>query len=371
MPSVQRIVRHIKKANTYDVAVILDCGNLSRIGDASETIKKIPVIINIDHHVTNTGFGDIQLIDPLACSTAEIVYRLIKALDVPIDKAIATSIYTGILTDTGSFRFSNTNQAAFAISKEMAELGVDPHDVAQHVYGTYSLGRIKLLNLALDSIEISDNGKLSVMTVTDAMLEETRTQAEDVDGLINYARRIEDVKVAALIQEQKNGKTNSTSQCRYHVSLRSDGTVDVAAIAGSFGIGNALIETGAAQYAAGGMTAVAGNNPLAALAIVYGVTMMMSAVITNNATAVIVFPIAVATAAQLGVDYMPFVMAIMLAASASFATPLGYQTNLMVYGPGGYSFRDFFRFGLPLSLLIWGMAVWLMPLVWPFHPVGG
>jgi phosphoesterase RecJ-like protein len=237
LPSVERIVRHIKKASTYDVALILDCGQLSRIGDAGETIGKIPVIINIDHHISNTGFGDIQLIDPLACSTAEIVYRLIKAMDVPIDKAIATSIYTGILTDTGSFRFSNTNQAAFAISKEMAELGVEAHNVAQHVYGTYSLGRIKLLNLALDSIEISDNGKLSVMTVTGAMLEETGTQAEDVDGLINYARRIEDVKVAALIQEQKNGKTNSNIQGRYHVSLRSDGSVDVAAIAGSFGGG--------------------------------------------------------------------------------------------------------------------------------------
>ncbi|MFC1881004.1 bifunctional oligoribonuclease/PAP phosphatase NrnA [Thermodesulfobacteriota bacterium] len=237
LPSVERIVRHIKKATTYDVALILDCGHLSRIGDAGETIGKMPVIINIDHHISNTGFGDFRLIDPLACSTAEIVYRLIKALDVPIDKAIATSIYTGILTDTGSFRFSSTNLAAFAISKEMAELGVEPHDVAQHVYGTYSLGRIKLLNLALDSIEISNNGKLSVMTITDTMLEETGTQAEDVDGLINYARRIEDVKVAALIQEQKNGKTNSAGPCRYHVSLRSDGTVDVAAIAGSFGGG--------------------------------------------------------------------------------------------------------------------------------------
>ena len=119
----------------------------------------------------------------------------------------------------------------------MAELGVEPHEVAQHVYGTYSLGRIKLLNLALDSIEISDNGKLSIMTVTGAMFAETRTQPEDVDGMINYARRIEDVKVAALIQEQQNGKTSSASQCRYHVSLRSDGSVDVAAIAGSFGGG--------------------------------------------------------------------------------------------------------------------------------------
>ena len=237
LPSVERIVRHIKKANTYDVALVLDCGDLPRVGQATATVSQIPVVINIDHHISNTGFGDIQLIDPLACSTAEIVYRLIKTMDVPIDTAMATSIYTGILTDTGSFRFSSTNQAAFAISQEMAELGVEPHEVAQHVYGTYSLGRIKLLNLALDSIEISDNGKLSIMTVTGAMLEETRTQPEDADGMINYARRIEDVKVAALIHEQKNGKTNSNGQRRFHVSLRSDGSVDVAAIAGRFGGG--------------------------------------------------------------------------------------------------------------------------------------
>ena len=237
LPSVERIVRHIKKANTYDLALVLDCGNLPRVGEAHSTVSQIPVVINIDHHISNTGFGDIQLVDPLACSTAEIVYRLIKAMDVPIDNAMATSLYTGILTDTGSFRFSSTNQAAFAISQEMAELGVQPHDVAQQVYGTYSLGRIKLLNLALDSIEISDNGKLSIMTVTGAMFAETRTQPEDADGMINYARRIEDVKVAALIHEQKNGTTNSNGRCRYHVSLRSDGSVDVAAIAGSFGGG--------------------------------------------------------------------------------------------------------------------------------------
>ncbi len=237
LPSVERIVRHIKKTTTYDVALILDCGHMARVGEAHTKVSQIPVIINIDHHVTNTYFGNIQLIDPDACSTAEIVYRLIQAINAPIDKAIATSIYTGILTDTGSFRFSNTNQAAFAISQEMVRYGVEPYNVAKHVFGTYSLGRIKLLNLALDSIEISDNGKLSVMTLTNAMFAETETQPEDVDGMINYARRIEDVKVAALIQEQKNGNANSDESRKFHVSLRSDGSVDVAAIAGSFGGG--------------------------------------------------------------------------------------------------------------------------------------
>ena len=237
LPSVERIVRQIENAGAYDVALVLDCGDLPRVGEASATIAKIPLVINIDHHISNTGFGDIQLVDPDACSTAEIVYRLIKALNIPLDKAIATSIYTGILTDTGSFRFSNTNPAAFAISHEMTALGVEPYSVAQRVFGTYSLERIKLLNLALDSLEISKNGKLSVMTITNAMFDFTETQPEDVDGMINYARRIQDVKVAALIQEQRNGRAKSENQRHFHVSLRSDGSVDVAAIAGAFGGG--------------------------------------------------------------------------------------------------------------------------------------
>jgi phosphoesterase RecJ-like protein len=237
LPSVTRIVNQIEPINAYDTALILDCGDISRVGPASEEISRIPVVINIDHHISNTGFGDLQFIDPEACSTAEIVYGLINALNVRINKDIATLIYTGILTDTGSFRFSNTNQVAFAISQEMTELGVDPYDVAQRVYGTYSLERIKLLNLALDSLEISENGKLSIMTITNAMFDFTETQPEDVDGMINYARRIQDVKVAALIQEQRNGKTTSENQRRFHVSLRSDGSIDVAAIAGAFGGG--------------------------------------------------------------------------------------------------------------------------------------
>ncbi len=244
LPSVERIVRHIKKVNTYDTAIILDCGDITRIGDLSSMVDRIPFIINIDHHVSNTGFGNIQIIDTGACSTAEIVYRLIKDLSVPLDKAIATCLYTGILTDTGSFRFSNTNQAAFAISKEMAGLGMEPYDVAQHVFGTYSLGRIKLLNLALDSIEISENGKLSMMTVTQGMLNVTGTHSEDVDGLINYARRIKNVKVAALIHELPNGACETTDRDRYHVSLRSDGSVDVATIASSFGGGGHVSAAG-------------------------------------------------------------------------------------------------------------------------------
>ena len=237
LPGVERIVKQIKEAKEYDLAVVLDCGDILRVGEDSSVVDQIPIVINIDHHVSNTGFGDVQLIDTDACATAEIVYRLIKALEISFDKSIATAIYLGILTDTGSFRFSNTNPAAFAISKAMIDIGVEPHTVAQRVFGTYSLGRIKLLNMALNSIEISENGKLSLMTISRSMLNSTGTSTEDIDGLINYARRIEDVKVAALIHEIKNGAGKFTNMNRYHVSLRSDSTVDVAKIANKFGGG--------------------------------------------------------------------------------------------------------------------------------------
>lgn len=238
LPCVDRVVSSPGDISIYDSAVVLDCGDIHRLGPAAALISRISPVINIDHHVTNTGFGHCRFIDTEASSSAEMVYRLIKRLGVFIDRRIATAIYMGILTDTGSFRFANTNSRAFSICAEMVELGVDPYDVSKHVYGTYSLGRIKLLNMALDSIEISRNGKLSLMTLTRDMFEKTDTQPEDVDGMINYAKRIEDVKVAAMIVEHVNGgPVGPGAKGRFHVSLRSDGVVDVAAIAAEFGGG--------------------------------------------------------------------------------------------------------------------------------------
>jgi bifunctional oligoribonuclease and PAP phosphatase NrnA len=244
LPAVDRVIGRLGGEIDYDTVIILDCGGIERIGEAADRLDRMPLVINIDHHITNTGFGHIQHIDTEACATAEIVYRIIKEMGGTITADIASSIYTGILTDTGSFRFSNTNQAAFAICEEMVEHGVNPYSIAQHVYGTYSLGRIKLLNLALDSIELSDNGKISLMTVTRDMLNETDTQPQDADGLINYARGIEDVKMAVLIQENLNGNDDTIHPDHYHVSLRSDDTIDVGAIAASFGGGGHMSAAG-------------------------------------------------------------------------------------------------------------------------------
>jgi di/tricarboxylate transporter len=138
-------------------------------------------------------------------------------------------------------------------------------------------------------------------------------------------------------------------------------------IAASFGIGAALEKTGAANLVAGGLVGLAGDNPWATLALVFLATSVFTNLITNNAAAALMFPIALAAAARLDVSVLPFAIAIMKAASASFATPIGYQTNLMVLGPGGYTFADYLRMGLPLTLLSGMLTVAIAPLVWPFH----
>jgi di/tricarboxylate transporter len=137
-------------------------------------------------------------------------------------------------------------------------------------------------------------------------------------------------------------------------------------IAASIGLGAAMQKTGADRGVAEGILAMAGTNPRIVLAVLYGITMMFTEVLSNNTAAVIMFPIALATAQSLGVEPMPFVMSVTVAASCGFATPIGYQTNLMVYGPGGYRFVDYVRFGGLLNLIVWAITVTLAPRIWHF-----
>ena len=137
-------------------------------------------------------------------------------------------------------------------------------------------------------------------------------------------------------------------------------------IAAALGFGAALDKTHAAEAIAGGLLSLVNEQPWSALAMVYLVTTFFTEIITNNAAAALVFPIAMSTVDRLHVNPLPFIFCIMIGASASFATPIGYQTNMMVYGPGGYRFGDYFRFGVPLNILLGIVAVILAPLIWPF-----
>jgi di/tricarboxylate transporter len=150
-----------------------------------------------------------------------------------------------------------------------------------------------------------------------------------------------------------------------HVRQQVDWQVLIT-IAATLGIGTALSTTGLASELAEGMVALAGATPLAQLAMIYLMTMLLTELLSNTTAVVLAYPIALATAAQLGVDHMPFVVALAIAGSCGFATPIGYQTNLMVYGPGGYRFVDFVRFGGPLNLVVAAITLVVTPRVFPF-----
>ena len=158
----------------------------------------------------------------------------------------------------------------------------------------------------------------------------------------------------------------ATGCCAPHKALASIEWSVLLVIAASLGLGQAMASTGVAAAMADVLLGPADSNPWVALVLVYGATTLLTEIVTNNAAAALIFPVAIALAKSLGVDSMPFVIAIMVGASASFATPIGYQTNLMVYGPGGYRFTDFLRVGIPINLLFWLITVMVTPLVFPF-----
>jgi di/tricarboxylate transporter len=159
----------------------------------------------------------------------------------------------------------------------------------------------------------------------------------------------------------------ATRCCKVEQARQSVDWEVLLAIAASFGIGHALEKSGAADAITHGIISGVGGSPWLTLAAIYGVTLLVTELITNNAAAALMFPFALATAQNLEANPVPFIVAIMMAASAGFATPIGYQTNLMVYGPGGYRFTDYLRIGVPLDLLIWLLTVLIAPLVWPFY----
>ena len=157
-----------------------------------------------------------------------------------------------------------------------------------------------------------------------------------------------------------------TGCCTAAAALRNIDWQMLLIIAASLGIGRAMETSGAATWITDGLLSMAGSEPRLLLAVVCGLTMLFTNVINAKAAAVLMFPIALHVAGSLGIDPMPFAVAIMIGSAASFMTPIGYQTNLMVFGPGGYRFSDYVKLGLPLSVLVWGTAVFLIPVFWGF-----
>jgi phosphoesterase RecJ-like protein len=226
LPHSEHIVHDLQDSVDFDCTFILDCSTFKRVSEDFDEISKKGKVIVIDHHLTTEGDGEINLIVPEACATGELIYRLIQKFNDPMTPEIAINLYTAILTDTGSFQFSNATAEAFYIAGDLVDGGVDPRYVAEKVYESYSMERFRLLAKVLQTLEVNNGKNIGLLTATRPMLQEAQATAEMTDGFANIPRSIRGVEVAALFRE--------VSDRLYKVSLRSKKDIDVARVAFKF-----------------------------------------------------------------------------------------------------------------------------------------
>jgi phosphoesterase RecJ-like protein len=237
LPGADRIVPTI--TGEFDATMVLDCSELHRTGTLLETMD-LGTLVSIDHHLTTQPLGEYYYLDPESSSIGEMLYHVAKHLPVDLDFESAMCIYTSILSDTGSFRYSNTKPATMTIAAEMLSLGVSPWEVSLHVYESQPVARLELLALVLKTLKVELDGRFATIVITKQMMEETSTSPDLLDGLINYPRGIAGVEVALQIREIE---ANS-----YKVSFRSRGNINVAEIAQEFGGGGHANAAGCALY---------------------------------------------------------------------------------------------------------------------------
>jgi len=213
----------------YEVAVVVDCGSPERTGRVQAELSKCRLLVNIDHHKTNGEVGEYTLVDPEAAATGMLVYRVLVAMGFEIDYDVAVNLYVAILTDTGSFHYANTSSEAFHIAGDLIRKGIDPWAVAEQVYETQSVSRLRLLGRVLGSLEVAAGGMVAAVTTRRKDLSEFCATKDFLEGFINYPRSVIGVEVAVAFREE--------SPEVYRVSFRSKGRVDVSAVAQAFGGG--------------------------------------------------------------------------------------------------------------------------------------
>ncbi|MBI5206766.1 MAG: bifunctional oligoribonuclease/PAP phosphatase NrnA [Candidatus Firestonebacteria bacterium] len=226
--SEKKIIKYDKNFD-FDVAIILDCGNIDRLGNILVDIKKIKNIINIDHHFSNTNFGSLNYVDGKASSTGEMIFRFAKYLNLHIDHGTAKCLYVAIMTDTGNFKFENTTSEAFGSVAELISYGLHPGEISKKIFENYTLNSMHLLGLSLETLKKYAHGKVAYMFVTKEMFKATSTKSEDTEGFVNHTRAIEGVDMGVFFRETENGTVK--------VSMRSKQLVDTNKIASYFGGG--------------------------------------------------------------------------------------------------------------------------------------
>ena len=216
---------------TFDVVIAIDVSTWTRVGTAAERIASKKHFINIDHHVSNEKFADINWIVTESPASGQIAFDLIKHGGFPLTKDIATNLFAAISTDTGSFSYTNTTADSLRVAAELVETGLNVGEISRHVYESYPLSRLQLLQMTLADLKLADHNRIAYYWVTNEMFQNSGAKREDTEGLIDYARSIDGVLVAVLFEELVDAG-------KIRVSLRSKHPkVDVNSIARHFGGG--------------------------------------------------------------------------------------------------------------------------------------
>lgn len=220
-----------------DLAVVLDTGEVGRIGRVHDLIRDLPTVV-IDHHPNGDHpIGGISLRDPAASATGELVYDVILAANGPWPDQVAHGIYVAILTDTGGFRFGNATPACHRVAAEVIQLGVQPEEMHERIYGSSRMRRYQLLRHALDTLEHDPEAGVSWMTVPRDVYDELGVTADDLEGIVDIPRSIEGTQVGLLFRCTASGEVK--------ISFRSNGPVDVNALARRFNGGGHVKAAGA------------------------------------------------------------------------------------------------------------------------------
>lgn len=216
-----------KSWKPYRAVIVLDCGDASRASGLLEPRPPLPVV-NIDHHATNPGYGDLNWVVPDACSTAEIIHGLAVSLGIRPEGSLAEALYTGILTDTGSFRHGNATPRAFRIASLLVGAGIDPARIAQAVYQSVSFETLQVLGETLAGLRRTPDGRVAWIRLPFAVLEKLASPAESEEWA-GYPRSLDTAVISVCFKESEPGQIR--------LSFRSKGSVDVAALAARWGGG--------------------------------------------------------------------------------------------------------------------------------------
>ena len=227
LPDSEKIKKLKKTDGQFDVAVILECSELYRLGNIINPKKQSKITVSIDHHASEKNWADINWTDSRSSSVSEMIFYLFRSLDLPLTKEEAISLYVGIVTDTHNFTQTNTNAQSHIVACELLRSGVEPPEISKNIYGTKSLNTLRLLSEALRNIKIDSAGKIAYIQITNKDYRQTKTIAEDTEEIINYAGMVPGVVVWMLFRETQ--KKNFIK-----VSFRSVRDIDVNKIAGTF-----------------------------------------------------------------------------------------------------------------------------------------